>query len=57
MGELGAHFTVSETLEVSAELARAALFPMGAGNTEVKITLEQFRKDYYGRINISLLKE
>lgn len=50
--ELGAHFTVSETLEASAELARAALLYIGAEDPEVEIALDQFRKDYYGRINI-----
>ena len=44
---LGANFTVSETLEASAELARAALLHMGADSSEVAIALEQFRKDYY----------
>jgi monovalent cation:proton antiporter-2 (CPA2) family protein len=48
---LGAHFTVSETLEASAELARAALLHMGAEDPEVEVALEQFRKDYYGRIS------
>lgn len=31
---LGAHFTVSETLEASAELARTALFHMGADDRQ-----------------------
>ena len=31
---LGAHFTVSETLEASAELARNALFHMGADDRQ-----------------------
>mgnify|MGYP001827582562 FL=1 len=48
---LGAHFTVSETLEASAELARAALLHMGAEDPEVEVALEQFRKDYYGRVS------
>ena len=48
---LGAHFTVSETLEASAELARAALLHLGAEVTEVRVALKNFRKDYYGRIN------
>ncbi len=51
--ELGAHFTVSETLEASAELARAALLHLGVDNPEVAVALERFRKDYYGRINNS----
>jgi monovalent cation:proton antiporter-2 (CPA2) family protein len=55
--ELGAHFTVSETLEASAELARAALLHMGAEDLEVETALERFRKDYYGRIDMSLPKE
>lgn len=48
---LGAHFTVSETLESSAELARAALLHMGAKDQEIVEALEHFRNDYYGRIN------
>jgi monovalent cation:proton antiporter-2 (CPA2) family protein len=47
---LGAHYTVSETLEASAELAHAALLHIGAEDSEVAVALEQFRKDYYGRI-------
>jgi monovalent cation:proton antiporter-2 (CPA2) family protein len=50
LGTLGAHFTVSETLEASAELARAALLHMGAEDPAVEVALERFRKDYYGRI-------
>lgn len=46
----GAYFTVSETLEASAELARAALLHIGEKDTDVKTALETFRKDYYGRI-------
>jgi len=49
--ELGAYFTVSETLEASAELARVALIHMGAEEQEVTVALDRFRKDYYGRIN------
>ena len=45
----GARFTVSETLEASAELARAALLDMGADDSEVEIVLERFRKEYYSR--------
>ena len=48
---IGAQFTVSETLEASAELARAALLHIGAEDPDVELALEQFRKDYYGRIN------
>ncbi len=48
---LGAHFTVSETLEASAELAHAALLHMGAEDPAVAVALERFRNDYYGRIN------
>lgn len=48
---LGAHYTVSETLEASAGLARAALLHMGAGSTEMTAALKKFRKDYYGRVN------
>jgi len=47
----GAHFTVSETLEASAELARAALLEIGAEDPKIKLALERFRRDYYGRIN------
>ena len=46
----GAYFTVSETLEASAELARAALLHIGEKDTDVESALEKFRKDYYGRI-------
>jgi len=49
--EIGAHFTVSETLEASAELARAALLHIGAEDPDVEIALEHFRNDYYGRID------
>jgi monovalent cation:proton antiporter-2 (CPA2) family protein len=48
---LGAEFTISETLEASAELARAALLHLGAEDPEVAEALERFRKNYYGRIN------
>lgn len=48
--ELGAHFTVSETLEASAELARVALLHIGAEDPDLEVALEHFRKDYYGRI-------
>lgn len=48
---LGAQFTVSETLEASAELARAALLHMGTEDSKITAALEQFRHDYYGRIN------
>ena len=47
----GAHFTVSETLEASAELARAALLHIGAEDPKIELALERFRNDYYGRIN------
>ena len=49
--ELGARFTVSETLEASAELAHAALLYLGAERPAVRAALKNFRKDYYGRIN------
>lgn len=49
LSALGALFTVSETLEASAELARAALLHMGAEDSEVKVAMDHFRKDYYGR--------
>ncbi|MFC1665308.1 cation:proton antiporter, partial [Pseudomonadota bacterium] len=48
---LGAQFTVSETLEASAELARAALLHIGTDDPEVGLALKHFRKDYYGRID------
>jgi len=47
----GAHFTVSETLEASAELARAALLHIGAEDQKIERALEHFRNDYYERIN------
>ena len=46
----GAHFTVSETLEASAEIARAALLHLGAEDQEIELALEHFRNDYYARI-------
>jgi voltage-gated potassium channel Kch len=49
--KLGAHYTVSETLEASAGLARAALLHMGAEAAAVAVALKQFRKGYYGLIN------
>ncbi len=54
---LGAHFTVSETLEASAELARAALLHMGVEAPEVEDALEDLRNDYYGRTNKSMPEE
>jgi len=48
---LGAHFTVSETLEASAELARAALLHMSEEASEVEVALDDLRKDYYERTN------
>jgi len=54
---IGAHFTVSETLEASAELARAALLYMGAERPEVSVALKKFREDYYGRINMDKREE
>jgi len=53
----GAHFTVSETLEASAELARAALLHIGVEDQEVELVLENFRKDYYARIDKAVGKE
>lgn len=49
--EQGAHYIVSETVESSAELARAALLHMGADDSEVEVALDDFRQDYYARIN------
>lgn len=54
---LGAHFTVSETLEASAEIAHAALLHMGAEDKLVDAALEHFRDDYYGQINASALEK
>ncbi|MDF2152661.1 monovalent cation:proton antiporter-2 (CPA2) family protein [Vibrio sp. CAU 1672] len=48
---LGAYYTVSETLEASAELAHAALLHIGVEASEIAIALEQFRKDYYKQVN------
>lgn len=48
---LGAFYTVSETLEASAELARAALLHIGADSSDVTRAIETFRKNYYGKIN------
>lgn len=53
--EFGAYFTVSETVEASAELARAALLHMGSLESEVEGALDDFRRDYYGRIDNGLL--
>jgi monovalent cation:proton antiporter-2 (CPA2) family protein len=54
---LGAHFTVSETLEASAELARAALLHMGVEAPEVEVVLEDLRNDYYARTNKDMREE
>ncbi len=51
LSTLGAYFTVSETLEASAELARAALLHIGTESKEVEVVLNRFRKDYYERID------
>ncbi len=48
---LGAHFTASETLEASAELAREALLHMGVEASQVEMALDDLRKDYYERTN------
>ncbi len=48
---LGAHSTVSETLEASAELAREALLHMGLEAPQVEMALDDLRKDYYDRTN------
>jgi len=42
---------VLETLEASAELACAALLYLDSEESKVNVELEEFRKDYYGRIN------
>jgi voltage-gated potassium channel Kch len=44
----GARFTVSETLEASAELARAALRHAGLDEADISAALQRFRDDYYG---------
>jgi len=54
---LGAYFTVSETLEASAELARAALLHVGVEDPEIAVALEHFRVDYYGQIDNGAKKE
>ena len=48
---LGAHSTVSETLEASAELAREALLHMGEDASEIEVALDDLRTDYYERTN------
>ena len=48
---LGAHFTASETLEASAELAREALLHMGVEAPDIEVALEDLRRDYYERTN------
>ena len=48
---LGAHSTVSETLEASAELAREALLHMGLEAPQIEMALDDLRKDYYERTN------
>ena len=48
---LGAHFTASETLETSAEIAREALLHMGVEAPEVEMAVDDLRKDYYERTN------
>lgn len=50
LSDLGAHFTVSETFESSAELARAALLYFGSDELEIESALEDFRQDYYHNI-------
>ncbi len=45
---LGASFIVSETLEASAELGRAALLELGYEESEVMAILQRFREEYYG---------
>jgi monovalent cation:proton antiporter-2 (CPA2) family protein len=57
LSALGAYFTVSETLEASAELARAALLHSGADDPEVEDALKHFRQNYYQRINKGTLQE
>ena len=54
---LGAHFTVSETLESSAELARAALLHLGVEAAEVEGGLEELRNNYYRRTNTGMREE
>jgi len=53
LNALGAEFTVSETLESSAELARAALRHMGADDDAITSALQQFREEYYARIDVA----
>ncbi|MDH5564384.1 MAG: NAD-binding protein, partial [Nitrospirota bacterium] len=47
LSALGAHFTVSETLEASAELARAALLHLGMEEAAVDVALKNLRRNYY----------
>ncbi|MDH4018710.1 MAG: monovalent cation:proton antiporter-2 (CPA2) family protein [Xanthomonadales bacterium] len=43
----GAWFTVSENLEASTALARAALSQVRANDAENELIIDQFRRDYY----------
>jgi len=49
LNAMGANFTVSETLESSAELARVALQHMGTDEDQLARVLEQFRDEYYAQ--------
>lgn len=46
----GARFAVSENLEASIALARAAMAVLGSDNLEDDAVIEQFRKDYHSSI-------
>ncbi len=50
----GANYTVSETLEASAALARAALRHIGSEEGELETVLESYRNASYGQINRDL---
>jgi monovalent cation:proton antiporter-2 (CPA2) family protein len=51
---LGAHVTVSETLEASLELARAALVRVGTQQEHIDQLMEQSRREFYEPLNIPL---
>ena len=48
---LGAKIIVSENLEASLELARAALLRLGGDYPENEALLARFRNDYYAMID------
>ncbi len=56
LANLGAQYTVSENLEASAELARAALRHIGQEEEKVAGALADFKKTYYDGFNKSDLR-